>query len=240
MSRYHLVAERDHDLQNPTSAEKIRRLGELLRLSPETSVLDVACGRGGPALVLASEFGCRITGVEREPEFAAAARTRAAEAGLTGLIEVIVSDARDYPLEREAWDVALCLGATFVWDDFAGTVHALVPAVKPGGRLGIGEPYWRTTPPADGDEMGFVSLGETIRRFEGAGITPLGLVGASLDDWDRYESLHWRAVEEWLAQNPDDPDAEPLRREHDEHRRRYVDLLRDHLGWAMLAGLKPR
>jgi cyclopropane fatty-acyl-phospholipid synthase-like methyltransferase len=79
---YHLVAERDHEIQNPTSEEKIRLLGNLLRLHSATRVLDIACGRGGPAIVLASEFGCRITGVERTPEFAGAARERLAEANL--------------------------------------------------------------------------------------------------------------------------------------------------------------
>ena len=74
MPWYFAVAERDHDIQNPTSAEKIRALGEQLRLAPDSQVLDVACGKAGPALILAREFGCHITGVERAPEFAAAAR----------------------------------------------------------------------------------------------------------------------------------------------------------------------
>jgi hypothetical protein len=42
------VAERDHEIQNPTSAEKILLLGSYLRLTAESRVLDVACGKGGP------------------------------------------------------------------------------------------------------------------------------------------------------------------------------------------------
>ena len=60
MAWYYAVAERDHDIQNPTSAEKIRLMGEWLRLGPDTRVLDVACGKCGPALVLAAAFGCKI------------------------------------------------------------------------------------------------------------------------------------------------------------------------------------
>jgi cyclopropane fatty-acyl-phospholipid synthase-like methyltransferase len=41
------IAERDHELQNPTSAEKIEQLGEHLRLGPDSRVLDVACGKAG-------------------------------------------------------------------------------------------------------------------------------------------------------------------------------------------------
>jgi hypothetical protein len=35
-------------------------------------------------------------------------------------------------------------------------------------------------------------------------VTITGIIAASDDDWDRYESLHWRALEEWLAEHPDD------------------------------------
>ena len=52
MPWYPEVAERDHDIQDPTSPEKIRELGERMRLGPESRVLDVACGRAGPAIVL--------------------------------------------------------------------------------------------------------------------------------------------------------------------------------------------
>jgi SAM-dependent methyltransferase len=236
--RYHLVAERDHDIQNPTSAEKIRLLGTLLELAPDRRVLDIACGRGGPAIVLASTFGCRITGVERASDFAAAARERVAEAGLAALVEIVEADAREFALEPESWDVAVCLGATFVWDDLAGTLAAVVPALRPGGHAAVGEPYWREEPPAETGDMGFVSLEETIRRFELAGLITVGLVAASTDDWDRYESLQWRAVESWLAEHPGDAGAAELRRERDEYRQRYVEVLRRRLGWAMIAGRK--
>ena len=240
MTWYPAVAERDHDIQNPTSPAKIRQLGEWLRLSPETRVLDVACGRGGPALVLASTFGCRITGVERAPEFAGTARERVSAAGLDDLIEIVEADARDVPLETNTWDAALCLGATFVWDGLEGTLAALLPAIRRGGHVVVGEPFWRRPPPAETDLMGYVSLAETVARLEQGGATLVGLIGSSTDDWDRYESLHWRAVEDWLSeQGADDADAGELRRENEEHKRRYVEIRRDLLGWAILIGRRP-
>jgi hypothetical protein len=59
-------------------------------------------------------------------------------------------------------------------------------------------------------------------------------------DWDRYETLHWRAVEEWLAENPDDPQASEFRSLHVEYRDRYLRVHRGLLGWAMLAGWSRR
>ena len=56
------IAERDHWIQNPTSEEKLIRLGEYVRLSPESRVLDIACGPGGPAVVLARRLAARSSG----------------------------------------------------------------------------------------------------------------------------------------------------------------------------------
>jgi cyclopropane fatty-acyl-phospholipid synthase-like methyltransferase len=64
------IVERDHELQNPTSQDKIRLLGDYLRLTSESRVLDIACGKGGPALILAETYGCRILGIELRPAFA--------------------------------------------------------------------------------------------------------------------------------------------------------------------------
>src|SRR5215217_8274329 len=98
------IAERDHDLQNPTSRDKIRLVGEYLRLGPTSRVLDIACGKDGPAYVLAASFGCRISGIELRPAVAEAARGRR---WVESLIDVVTADASAVPLEREAFDAAL-------------------------------------------------------------------------------------------------------------------------------------
>src|SRR2546421_1203984 len=121
-------AERDHELQHPTSPEKTRLLGDRLRLGPEPHVLDIAWGKGGPAVLLADAFGCRITGVERAAEFASVARERVAARGLGHRVEIVEADAAELELGDERYDVAMCLGASFVWTDLAGTLAALTPA----------------------------------------------------------------------------------------------------------------
>src|SRR2546421_7739826 len=98
---FHELGQRDHELQNPTSAEKIRLLGDYLRLGADSRVLDIACGKGGPAILLASTFGCRVVGVELRAAFANDARVRVAAAGLAELVEVHTADARAFPLEPE-------------------------------------------------------------------------------------------------------------------------------------------
>ena len=235
MTWYYAVAERDHELQNPTSAEKIRLLGERLRLAPGAHVLDVACGRGGPALILAEQFGCRITGIEQAEEFYEAACERARARRLEAIVEFVHADAQGYSLEREAYDVVMCLGASFIWDGLDGTLAALAPAARSGGHVCVGEPYWRRWPlPTGIADSGYVPLGRTLERFEAAGLPVISIIGASEDDWDRYVTLSWRAVEEWLAAHDD---AE-IRAHYESSKRDYVEWQRELLGWAIFAGSK--
>lgn len=233
------VVERDHDIQDPTSAEKILLLGEHLRLGPESLVLDVACGKGGPATILAAQFGCRVVGIELRPQFADEARKRVAAKGLESLVEVRTADAAAVELGLEAWDAALCLGASFVWGTIGDAAAALRPAVRDGGYAAIGEPFWRRWPLNAGiADDGYAGLDETVARFAQAGFATTGFIAASEDDWDRYESLHWRAVEEWLAEHPNDAEADAFRAQHERYRADYFTFKRTLLGWAIFVGRK--
>jgi len=155
-------------------------------------------------------------------------------------IEIVEGDAAAFPLAAGAWDAALCLGASFVWHGLDGTLAALAPAVRPGGHVVVGEPYWRSWPLPEGiDDLGYLPLRPTVAKLEAAGLPLVTLIASSEDDWDTYESLHWRALEGWLAENPDDPDAVSIRARHEAQRDEYLRYERALFGWAIFAGLKP-
>jgi SAM-dependent methyltransferase len=237
MTWWYAVVEAGHEIQNPTSEEKIRELGRRLRLGPDSHVVDIASGKGGPALVLAEEFGCRLTCVERSPEFVAAARERVEAAGLEGRIELVESDAADFELGR--YDAALCLGASFAYGGLVPTLERLRAAAP---LLAVGEPYWRAWPlPAAPDqdaeervdEGEWLPLPETIELAESTGVRVVSLIASSDDDWDRYESLHWLALDDWLTANPGHPQADEFRARGAARRARYLAWERALIGWAI-------
>ena len=236
------VVESKHGLQNPTSADKIRLMGEGLGLGPGSDVLDVGSGRGGPAVLLAETFGCKVTCVESSSEFLEAASQRANEAGVGTLVDLVHIDAREYPIDAERYDCALCLGASFIWEGLSDTVRALAVGVRPGGFVVVGEPYWRRWPLPDGldpgDDYDFVTLVETVQRFESGGAELVTVIASSPDDWDRYESLHWSTLEEWLHENPDHEDAARFREMGRRYRDDYLRWQRDLLGWGIFVGRK--
>lgn len=231
MTSWYAVVLSEHDILNPTSAEKIRLLGTRLGLGPDSHVLDVASGPGGPALLLAEEFGCRLTCVERSPEFVAAARERIAAAGLEDRIEVVESDASEF--EHGSYDAALCLGATFAYGGLVPTLERLSVTAP---LVAVGEPYCRVWPPppeAEGERDEFVPLAETVARAESTGVRVVYLIASSEDDWDRYETLQWQTLDRWLAANPEHPDAEGFRARGEADRDSYLRWQRASLGWAI-------
>lgn len=239
--RYFVVAESAHELQNPISEEKLVLLGRLLGLDAGSRVLDIASGRGGPALVLAREFGCALQGIEISPDFHAVAVERVTEAGVADRVAFDLGDAAGAAHEPESYDAALCLGASFVYGSLADTVEALVPAVKAGGHVVVGEPYWRRLPLPDDYEDRcdpWTTLEGTVSIFETSGLPVVSLIASSEDDWDRYETLHWQAVERWLAGNPNDSDAPEIRARHEQSKRNYLRHQREYLGWAIFVGWK--
>jgi SAM-dependent methyltransferase len=108
----------------------VRRAG----VSEGDQVLDVACGTGN-ASIPAAEAGARVTGLDLTPELFAAARRRAADAGVE--IEWVEGDAESLPFDDESFDVVLStFGCMFApRQDLAAREIARV--LRPGGRIGI-------------------------------------------------------------------------------------------------------
>ncbi len=239
--RYFVVAESGHELQNPTSKEKLLELGRRIGLGPQSSVLDIASGRGGPALVLAGAYGCTVEGVELSPDFLAVANERIESAGLAERVSFTLGDASQQTFDAESYDAALCLGASFVWGDLARTLDALEPVVRPRGHVVVGEPYWRKLPVPDEYEfrtLPCTTLEGTVDIFESGDLVVTDMLVSTEDEWDRYETQHWAAVDGWLAGNADDPDAADIRARQESYKRSYLRYGRDHLGWAIFVGRK--
>ena len=112
-------------------------------------------------------------------------------------------------------------------------------ALKPDGVLAVGEPFLSETPPSGlleswGVEAEpFRDLHGTVAALDAHGLELSGLIVASADDWDRYESPKWRAAREWAQANPASPIRAELLDRVAADRERYLRWERGCLWWAI-------
>lgn len=115
--------------------EATRALAGLGQLSSGTKVLDIGCGLGGPARVLASDFGCDVTGLDLTPEFVRSARVLTETCGLSGSVRFELGDATAIPFGDNSFDVAWTKHAVMNIQDRDRLWSEAFRVVKPGGRL---------------------------------------------------------------------------------------------------------
>ena len=129
------------------TADEHDRFLSWLDLAPGKSVLDIACGAGGPALRMASVTGCAVVGVDVHEQAIATARSLAAERDLTGHVEFRVVDAsRQLPFAAARFDVITCIDAINHLPERGGILNEWKRLLKPGGRLLFTDPTVITGP----------------------------------------------------------------------------------------------
>ena len=239
--KYFDVTHRHHVVCNPMSLAKLDELLALCALADGARVVDIACGKGEVLVRLAERSAISGVGVDISPfAVADAERLRDARVRDADLKFVCMAGADWAPEAPESLDLALCVGAEWVYGGLAPTYRALRAMVRPGGLVVVGTPYWLRPPPeeylaAEGfaAEQFAASLGAGVASGEAEGLELLYSIVSSPDDWDRYEGLQWHAAEEFARSHPDDPDCAEIRRRVAHDREAYLRWGRDHVNWGL-------
>ena len=107
-----------------------------VRLTREHTVVDAGCGVGGAALHVAKRFGCRVVGLNISEHQTEIARSRAAEAGLSGRVEFMFADcSAALPLPAESVDVIVNIESSCHYADRASFLSECARILRPEGIL---------------------------------------------------------------------------------------------------------
>lgn len=118
------------------TAEEQDRHIEWLHLSQGKSLLDVACGAGGPALRIGEHTGCSVTGIDVHEQAIATANSLAAQRGLTGRAHFRTADAGgSLSFPDASFDAITCIDAINHLPDRPRVIADWARLLKPGGRL---------------------------------------------------------------------------------------------------------
>lgn len=213
-----------------------------LDAQPGERVLDLGCGRGAALLPLARAVGPTGTalGLDLAPRMV---ELTAQDARDLPWVEVRVGDASAPDVPAQAYDVVSCCLVLFFLPEPAAAVRAWVPALAPGGRVGVTtfgpqdtrwqavdelfRPYLPSTmrdPRTVGRTGPFASDEGVAGLLTGAGLvdvrTTHRTVDAAFDSPEHWVDFSWshgqRAMWECVPEG-----------ERDDLRRRAVDLLRE-------------
>jgi arsenite methyltransferase len=127
------------DSFHPGGTRLTERLGELLALTRESHVLDVASGRGTSAFHLAGSFGCKVAGVDLSEENVHLATADASQRSLAEQISFQLGDAERLPFGDETFDAIICECAFCTFPCKRVAAQEFFRVIKPGGQLGLSD-----------------------------------------------------------------------------------------------------
>lgn len=118
-----------------------------LGLGLSKSLLDVACGAGGPALRIAALTGCTVIGVDLHEQVISTARSLATQRGLESRADFRVVDANNQlPFPDSSFDAISCIDAINHLPERPRVLADWARLLKPGGRLLFTDPTVVTGP----------------------------------------------------------------------------------------------
>ena len=238
--KYYNITHKRHQLCNPLNTEKFERLCQLLRLKRGERVLDIACGKGEFLIRLAELYDIAGVGIDISPYCIRDSEEKRRKRVPNSDIEFVKMDGADYrPKVPLSFDVALCIGASWVYGGHRGAIQALKGMVKKGGLIVVGEPFWLTEPSQEYLEVegikkdDFGTHYDNVKVGEDEGLTCLYTLVSGYDDWDHYETLQWWAIDEYIRAHPDDPDIHELVERKTREKNLYLQRGRETVGWAV-------
>ncbi|RLV48332.1 class I SAM-dependent methyltransferase [Nocardioides mangrovicus] len=140
--------EPDHGLADPITRTAWGELLAELLPPPPASVLDLGCGTGSLAVLLA-ERGHTVTGLDASPRMLEHARAKAAAAGVA--LELCHDDANAPHVAGGTVDVVAERHVLWAMTDPADAVRRWADLLAPGGRLVLVEGQWHTGAGLDPD-----------------------------------------------------------------------------------------
>ena len=186
------------------AAEATRGLLARLSPRPDQHFLDIGSGIGGPARLLASEYGCRVTGIDLTREFCDVAVMLTEKTGLDDRVSFRRASALDLPFDDAGFDGAYTHNVTMNIPDKALFYEQAFRVVRPGGLFVAGEvaegpdgpPFfpvpWAKVP----EDSHLVSPDETRRLLEEAGFEVVELIDKTEAMLEYYERNRRKAAAE--------------------------------------------
>lgn len=162
--------------------EATRELASQVQLNSNHKVLDVGSGVGGASRFLASEYGCRVTGLDLSDEYCRVAQSLANRLGLDSLVTYQQGSALEMPFEDNSFDIVWTQHATMNIADKPKLYSEIARVLRPNGYFAMYDvlagpvsPLYYPVPWATDSSISFLATpDETRELLEATGLNILG------------------------------------------------------------------
>ncbi len=154
---------RDGRLWRKGAQEHVHAVARLAGVGLGSRVLDVGCGLGGPARLLVSYYGARVTATTSSVQHAATARRlSASKPRLKRNIHIVVGDCQD-SLPEGQFDAAISINMVYHVKRKVDFFRNVYRVLRPGGRFVLDD--WMLTPLATADDRDELNYHFQSRHF---------------------------------------------------------------------------
>jgi ubiquinone/menaquinone biosynthesis C-methylase UbiE len=98
-------------------------------------VLDIGCGQGLPACILASRYKAAVVGTDLEAHLLKRARARSESCGVAECVSFVLVEPGPLSFADSSFDMVICSGAMTQVDDKLSMYRECLRVLKPGGTL---------------------------------------------------------------------------------------------------------
>lgn len=147
--------------------DAIQAAADFLGLGPESRVLDIGAGIGGPARYLAHTTGCQVMALELQPELHGVGLDLTRRCGLAGRVTHVCGDALGEPVPLAAFDAVISFLAIVHIPDRPALMKRVQSVLRPNGRCYIEDLCQRGSfSPTDREALRDVVHGVSVTSIE--------------------------------------------------------------------------
>ncbi len=137
LAAQHLFGE---DFVGPMNAEMIRTFSKPFGFTEQNSVVELGCGLGGAARLIAKDTGTWVDGFEADAELAQAGAFLSEKAGLAKRAKIACAEATEADVRNGSRDAVLCFEQLGRMEDKASLALRVRKMLKAGGQALFVEP----------------------------------------------------------------------------------------------------
>ena len=131
---------------HPGGMKATRKLIDSCHIHKNTTVLDIACGKGTTAVYLAQNYGCQVVGIDISEDLVAQSIALAKRKHVEDKVTFHVGDALNMPFSDDEFDVAISQAILILVSDKKKAIQEALRVTKPGGYIGWLELSWKKPP----------------------------------------------------------------------------------------------